>query len=93
MANAYCACEELTDFKFSSLANNFCDYEELKDFCSNEILQGNGFNHEDCEQQQPAKLTEAIPCLDNPEQFSKVVEKEQTPRFGNRSLKNNTKKQ
>ena len=37
LANAYCDCEELTDFKFDSLANKFCDSEELIDFRS-EIL-------------------------------------------------------
>ena len=37
LANAYCDCEELTDFKFDSLANKFCDSEELIDFHS-EIL-------------------------------------------------------
>ena len=32
LANAYCDCEELTDFKFDSLANKFCDSEELITF-------------------------------------------------------------
>ena len=55
LANAYCDCEELTDFKFDNLANKFCDSEELIDFHS-EILRGIGFNHEGFEQGQPAKL-------------------------------------
>jgi len=60
------------------LASDFCDYKELKDFCSNKILPGICLNPEDFEQGQPARLVEAIPCLDNPKQFSKVVEKEPT---------------
>jgi len=59
--NAYCDYEELTDFEINSLANDFCDYEELKDFCSNKILWGIGWNCEDFEQGQPAKLAESIP--------------------------------
>jgi len=82
LANTYCDCEELTDFKFDNFANNFCNYKELKDFCSDKILQGIGFNREQFKQEQPAKLAEAIPCLDNSEQFSEVVEKELTARFG-----------
>ena len=76
---SHCDCEELTDFKFDNFANN---YGELKDFCSDKILQGISFNREDFEQGQPAKLTEAISCLDNSEQFSEVVEKELTLRYG-----------
>ena len=90
IANAYCDCKELTDFEFNSLTNNFCDYKELKDFCSDE---GIGFNREDFEQGWPSKLTEAIPCPTIQNSFREVVEKEPTPRFGNRSLKNNSMKQ
>ena len=80
--HTYCDCEEVTDFKSDNFANNFCNYKELKDFCSDKILQGIDFNREQFEQEQPAKLAEAIPCLDNSEQFSEVVEKEPTARSG-----------
>ena len=45
---------------------------------SNKILWGISWNCEDFKQGQPAKLAEAIPCPDNPEEFSEVVEKEPT---------------
>ena len=73
IANACCDYEELTDS-----VNNFCNYEELKDFCSDKLFEVPvSISNKDRLPNSQSHL-----CLDNPEQFSKVVEKEPTPRFG-----------